>query len=99
MSLMACHQVRERRGLRLMVNRIITSGEGMDELRVAISQIDQENFRNALTETLYYIDEEISQMGLEPNSIVSVMAGIRQIDNPYFRNALSTILSTARNAR
>ena len=85
----------ERRGLRLIVNRIVSSGDGMDELREAIHNVDQESFRNALNETLSHIDEEISQMGLEPNSIVSVMAGIRQIDNPYFRNALSTIMATA----
>jgi len=85
----------ERRGLRLIVNRIVSSGDGMDDLREAIHNVDQESFRNALNETLAQIDEEISQMGLEPNSIVSVMAGIRQIDNPYFRNALSTIMATA----
>ena len=85
----------ERRTLRLLVNRIVSSGDGMDELREAIYNVDQESFRNALNETLSHIDEEISQMGLEPNTIVSVMAGIRQIDNPYFRNALSTIMATA----
>lgn len=87
----------ERRGLRLLINRVVSSGDGMDELREAIDHVDQENFRAALTETVSQIDEEISQMGLEPNSIVSVMAGIRQIDNPYFRNALTTILATADN--
>ena len=85
----------ERRGLRLLVNRIVTSGDGMDELHEGIRNVDQESFRNALGETLNQIDEEISQMGLEPNTIVSVMAGIRQVDNPYFRNALSTIMATA----
>jgi len=87
----------ERRGLRLIVNRIVTSGDGMDELRVAIANVDQESFREALTDTLEQIEDEITQLGLEPNSIVSVLAGIRQIDNPYFRNALSTILATAEN--
>lgn len=85
----------ERRGLRLIVNRIMTSGEGMDELRDAIANVDHPSFRHALMDTLDQIEDEITQLGLEPNSVVSVMAGIRQIDNPYFRNALSTILSTA----
>lgn len=85
----------ERRGLRLVVNRIVTSGEGMDTLHDAIANVDQESFRNALYDTLDQIEDEITQLGLEPNSIVSVLAGIRQIDNPYFRNALTTIMSTA----
>ncbi len=85
----------ERRGLRLIVNRIVTSGEGMDKLHDVIAKVDQESFRNALYDTLDQIEDEITQMGLEPNSVVSVLAGIRQIDNPYFRNALTTIMSTA----
>lgn len=85
----------ERRGLRLIVNRIVTSGDGMDDLKEAIAHVDQESFRMALADTLDQIEDEITELGLEPNSIVSVLAGIRQIDNPYFRNALSTILATA----
>ena len=53
-------------------------------------------FAPRLTDTLEQIEDEITELGLEPNSIVSVLAGIRQIDNPYFRNALSTILSDSR---
>ncbi len=87
----------ERRGLRLIVNRVVTSGEGLDDLREAIGNVDEESFRIALIDTFEQIEDEITQLGLEPNSIVSVLAGIRQIDNPYFRNAMSTILATAEN--
>ena len=38
----------ERRGLRLIVNRIVTSGDGMDDLKEAIANVDQESFRTAL---------------------------------------------------
>lgn len=86
----------ERRGLRLIINRLVASGEGIDDLREAIARVDQASIRNALTETIGAIDEEISQMGLEPNSIVSVMAGLRKVNNPYFRSALETILATAK---
>lgn len=85
----------ERRTLRVLINRVVSSGEGMDELREAIAHVDTASVRNALTDTLEVIDDEISEMGLEPNSIVSIMAGLRQVNNPYFRNALSTILATA----
>ena len=86
-----------RRGLRLMVNRVVTSGAGMAELRQAVSRVQNRQQRRALNDALNQIDEDISQLGLEPNTIVSVMAGIRRLDSPYFRNALSTLTATARS--
>ena len=87
----------ERRGLRLMVNRVISSGAGMAQLRQAVGHVRHRPYRYALNNALNQIDEDIGQLGLEPNTIVSVMAGIRQIDSPYFRNALSTLTGTAQN--
>lgn len=87
----------ERRGLRLMVNRVVASGAGMGELRRAVNYVQRRRVRYALNDALNQIDEDVSQLGLEPNRIVSVMAGIQQIDSPYFRNALSTLTGTAQN--
>ena len=87
----------DRRRLRLIVNRIMTTGDGLDELRTTIANLDEAVYRDALMQTLDQIDDEIGKMGLEPNSIISVMAGLRQVNNPYFRTALQTILSTAQN--
>lgn len=87
----------ERRGLRLMVNRVISSGVGMAELRQAVGHVRHRPHRYALNNALNQIDEDIGQLGLEPNTIVSAMAGIRQIDSPYFRNALSTLAGNAQN--
>ena len=89
----------ERRGLRLMVNRVISTGEGMTELRQALRFVQQSRYRSALADALNQIDEDISQLGLQPSANVSVMAGIRQIDNPYFRNALSTVMASAENVQ
>ncbi len=87
----------ERRGLRLMVNRVVASGAGMAELRQAVNYVQQRRLRHALNDVLNQIDEDISQLGLEPNRIVSVMAGIQQIDSPHFRGALSTLAGNAQN--
>ena len=87
----------DRRRLRLIVNRIMTTGDGLDELRTTIANLEEAVYRDALMQTLDQIDDEIGKMGLEPNSIISVMAGLRQVNNPYFRTALQTILSTAQN--
>ncbi|MCA9891710.1 MAG: hypothetical protein KC615_01930 [Anaerolineae bacterium] len=87
----------DRRRLRLIVNKLTTTGEGLDDLRQAIANLPEAIYRQALTEALDDIDDEIGRMGLEPNSIVSLNAGLRKISNPYFRTALETLLATAQN--
>ena len=87
----------ERRGLRVMVNRIVTSGQGMIELRNSLRYVEDRRYRSALAEIVNQIDEEVSLLGLEPTTNVSLMAGIHQIANPNLRNALSTIIASAEN--
>jgi hypothetical protein len=86
-----------RRRLRLILNRLMTTGEGLDELRDAIQNIPETIYRDALLEALDEIDDEIGKLGLEPSSIVSVMAGLRNIKDIYFRTALNTILATSQS--
>jgi len=84
-----------RRRLRLVVNRLMTAGEGLDDLREMIANIEEPIYRDALMESLDQIDDEIGRLGVDPNSVLSVMAGLRKIKNPYFRNAMETILATS----
>ena len=85
----------ERRGLRLMVNRIVTSGEGLTDLRSSLRYVQDRRYRSALTDIVSQIDEEVGLLGLEPTANVSLMAGIRQIENPNLRHALSTVMASA----
>ena len=87
----------ERRGLRVMVNRIVTSGQGMSELRNSLRYVEDRRYRSALTEIVNQIDEEVSLLGLAPTTNVSLMAGIHQLSNPNLRNALSTVMASAEN--
>lgn len=85
----------ERRGLRVMVNRIVATGDGMTELRNSLRYVQDRRYRSALTDIVNQVDEEVSLLGLEPTTNVSLMAGIRQIENPNLRHALSTVLTGA----
>ena len=85
----------ERRGLRVMVNRIVTTGEGMTELRSSLRYVQDRRYRSALTEIVNQLDEEVSLLGLEPSTNVSLMVGIHQIKNRNLRHALSTVMSGA----
>ena len=86
----------ERRTLRLLVNRLVSTGDGLEELHHAVNTLEDEAYRDALNEALDDIDEELGKLGLEPDSIITIMAGLRKIKNPYFRSAMETILSTSK---
>ncbi|MCY3780566.1 MAG: hypothetical protein OXG78_09685 [Chloroflexi bacterium] len=85
----------ERRGLRVMANRIVTTGQGMKELRNSLQYVQDRRYRNALTDIVNQIDEEVSLLGLEPTNNVTFLAGIKQIENPNLRSALSTVMYSA----
>lgn len=84
-----------RRRLRLILNKIMTTGEGLEELRQTIQNIPEDIYRETLLDALEEIDEEIGNLRLEPNSVVSVMVGVRYIKNDYLKIALDTIISTS----
>ncbi len=85
----------ERRGLRVMVNRIVTTGQGMKELRKALPYVQDRRYRSALTEIVNQIDEEVSLLGMEQSNNIALMAGIRQIEQPNLRKALATVMYSA----
>jgi hypothetical protein len=86
----------DRRKLRVLVNQLVNNGEGLQELRTAVAELQEPAYREALTEAIDLIDDEIGRMGLEPNSIISLMAGLRNVKNIYLRTALETVLSTSK---
>ena len=85
----------ERRGLRLMVNRMITTGEGLADLRQSLRYVHDRRYRNAIADALNQIDEEISQVGLQPTDNIAMMASMGQVESPYFRNTLSAVVASA----
>lgn len=86
----------ERRRLRLQVTNITRTGEGVTELRAMIENLSDASYRSALYKALQDIDKEISDMGLEAETNIALMAGLRNIKNPYFRTAMETILATSK---
>ena len=85
----------ERRGLRAMVNRIVTSGQGMKDLRNALPYVQDRRYRSALSDIINQIDEEVSLLGVEPSANVALMAGIKQIESQNLRNSLATVMYSA----
>ena len=85
----------ERRGLRAMVNRIVTTGQGLKELRNALPYVQDRRYRSALSDILNTIDDEVSLLGVEPSANVALMAGIKQIENSNLRNSLATVMYSA----
>lgn len=86
-----------RRRLRVLVNNITNTGQGADQLREYVNTLEDASYRQALTDLLKQIDDEIIELGIDPTSNVTIMAGLRKVKNPYLRNALSTILATSKS--
>ena len=87
----------ERRGLRLMANRLMSTGQGLTELRQSLRFVQHRQVRSALSDVLNQIDDQIGLLGLQPTNDASVMAGLLQNDNLYFRSALSTVMASAQS--
>lgn len=88
-------QGEDRRRLRLQVNQIVDTGEGIPELRAIIADLEEATYKAALQEAMLEIEQEILKMGLKPDTNIALVAGVRQIKNPYFREAMLTVLSTS----
>jgi hypothetical protein len=86
----------ERRRLRATIHKIMSTGEGFDDLRNLVENLSDPTYCKALTKSLNEIEEEISGMGLENSNIIALMAGLRQVNNPYLRSAMQAILSTSK---
>jgi len=87
----------DRRRLRLKVNEVMDSGEGIPELKAMIAELDENTYKATLEEAILEIEREILNMGLKPDTNIALLAGIRQIKNPYFREAMLTVLSNSQN--
>lgn len=85
----------DRRRLRLLVTNITNTGEGIEELRYVVANLKEPIYREALAQAIDEIDALVGRLGLEPNSIISLQAGLRNVKNPYFRKVMQTVLSTS----
>lgn len=86
----------QRRDLRERIDIVMDTGAGIDDLVNAINALPPSPYKKALVDALRDISIEIADKGLETDSTISLMAGIRNIKNQYFKEALQAILSTSK---
>ncbi|MCY4464809.1 MAG: hypothetical protein OXE46_04660 [Chloroflexi bacterium] len=87
----------ERRGLRVMVQRVVRGGQDTKELRNSLRYVQDRRYRAALADIVSQIDEEISRLGAGQTNHVALLAGVRQVEDDQLRNVLATVLSGAEN--
>lgn len=85
----------DRRRLRAHVHKVVETGDGIPELRDLIDGMPHSAHKQALSKALKDIDDDIAGLGLESKNAVSLMAGLRQVNNPYLRSAMKSILATS----
>ena len=89
---------REKRGLRRMANHVMSTGQGIGQLRASLAYVRQPQYRSALADSLNQIDDRVVTLGLRFDGDAALLAGLRQGDNPHFRGALGSVLATASTA-
>lgn len=87
----------ERRGLRVMVQRVVRGGQDTTELRNSLRYVQDRRYRAALADIVSQLDEEISRLGAGQTSHVALLAGVQQVEDGQLRNVLATVLSSAEN--
>ena len=87
----------ERRGLRVMTQRIINSGQGMKELRNALRHVQDRRYRAALADVVNQMDEDVSRLGMSTSGNVALLAGLQQIEDDKLRNVLGTVFASAQD--
>ena len=85
----------ERRGLRALVNRVLTSGEGLEDIRQSLRYVQDRRYRSAIADALNQIDEEMSQIGMRPTDNFAMMASVGSVESPYLRHTLSAVVANA----
>lgn len=83
-----------RSRLQSQINTIMTTGKGLEELRVMINGVKDDEFRTQLQQAVNNIYQELTQMGIDPQSLVPILSGLQRIENQAFRSAMRSILAT-----
>jgi hypothetical protein len=89
----------ERRRLRLAIDNITKTGDGLDDLHEAIAAVSSDVYRSALNKMLSQINQEIERQTLDGDNLTALIAGVRKLTDPYLKNALNTILATSYNVQ
>ena len=82
-----------RTKIQTQFNLMITTGTGLDDLRKMIGGVRDDEFREALTNNVNMIYAKLSENNVDPTNMISMMAGLNEIDNQAFRGAMATLLS------
>lgn len=82
-----------RTKIQTQFNAVITTGTGLDDLRRMINGVKDDEFREALHDCMNDVYAKLSERDIDPTNLVSMMAGLTQIENQAFKGAMATLLS------
>lgn len=85
----------ERRRLRRQIDQVVDTGQGVDELKTMIADLSEVAHRNALVKMINDITAAITNPHMSSKSNVKLIAGLRKIDNVYFRESMKAILASS----
>jgi hypothetical protein len=87
----------EKSEIRELMRHFQITGNGLNELRDAVSKLSDEKVKQEIMQALEWFDATLEKLQVENGELIPLLIGLRQIQNPVFQQALEAVLSTARS--
>ncbi len=87
----------EKSELRELIRHFQITGNGLDELRDAISRSTNPQVKQELLQALEWFDATMEKLQIENGELIPLLIGLKQVQNPYFQQALEAVLSSVRS--
>jgi hypothetical protein len=85
----------EKSEIRELVRGIQTTGLGLPALRESIKKLPEPAQRQSLLEALNLVEDALEKFRVDSSDLIPLMAGVKQIQDPYLQSALEAVLNTA----
>jgi hypothetical protein len=86
----------EKSLLREQIRHFQLTGQGLDELRASINQLSNQQVKQELLQALEWFDATMEKLQVENGELIPLLIGLKQVQNPYFQQALEAVLSSVK---
>jgi|FLYN01.1.fsa_nt_gi hypothetical protein len=87
----------EKSALREHIRHFQLTGQGLDELRAAINNLSNQQVKQELLQALEWFDATMEKLQIENGELIPLLIGLKQVQNPFFQQALEAVLSGVRS--
>jgi hypothetical protein len=86
----------EKSELREYIRHFQLTGQGLDELRLSINKLSNDQVKQELLQALEWFDATMEKLQIENGELIPLLIGMKQVQNPFFQQALEAVLSSVK---